>query len=32
MKIDKTLNDDYAILTLKGEFDTFYCPALMHEV
>lgn len=32
MKIDKTLNDDYAILTLKGEFDTFYCPALMQEV
>lgn len=32
MKIDKTLNDDYAILTLKGEFDTFYCPALMKEV
>jgi len=28
----KTLNDDYAILTLKGEFDTFYCPALMQEV
>ncbi|MBL8724695.1 MAG: STAS domain-containing protein [Planctomycetes bacterium] len=32
MKIDKTLHDDYAILTLKGEFDTFYCPALMQEV
>jgi len=32
MKIDKTLNDDHAILTLKGEFDTFYCPALMKEV
>ncbi len=32
MKIDKTLNDDHAILTLKGEFDTFYCPALMQEV
>jgi anti-anti-sigma factor len=32
MKIDKTLFDDYAILTLKGEFDTFYCPALQQEV
>ena len=32
MKIDKSLQDDYAILTLKGEFDTFYCPALMQEV
>jgi anti-anti-sigma factor len=32
MKIDKTLNDEYAVLTLKGEFDTFYCPALMQEV
>jgi stage II sporulation protein AA (anti-sigma F factor antagonist) len=32
MKIDKTLADDYAILTLKGEFDTFYCPALIQEV
>jgi anti-anti-sigma factor len=32
MKIDKSLHDDYAILTLKGEFDTFYCPALMQEV
>ena len=32
MKIDKSLYDDYATLTLKGEFDTFYCPALMDEV
>jgi anti-anti-sigma factor len=32
MKIDKSLYDDYAVLTLKGEFDTFYCPALMQEV
>ncbi len=32
MKIDKSLQDDYATLTLKGEFDTFYCPALMQEV
>ena len=32
MKIDKSLHDDYAVLTLKGEFDTFYCPALMQEV
>jgi anti-anti-sigma factor len=32
MKIDKSQQDDYATLTLKGEFDTFYCPALMEEV
>jgi stage II sporulation protein AA (anti-sigma F factor antagonist) len=32
MKIDKTLLDDYAVLTLKGEFDTFYVPALQQEV
>lgn len=32
MKIDKSLYEDYAVLTLKGEFDTFYCPALMEEV
>jgi anti-anti-sigma factor len=32
MKIDKSLHDDYAILTLKGEFDTFYVPALMQDV
>ena len=32
MNIDKSLHDDYAILTLKGEFDTFYCPALIAEV
>lgn len=32
MKIDKSLHDDYAVLTLKGEFDTFYCPILMEEV
>jgi anti-anti-sigma factor len=32
MKIDKSLHDDYAVLTLKGEFDTFYCPTLMQEV
>ena len=32
MKIDKSLDDDYAILTLKGEFDTFYCPHLLEEV
>lgn len=32
MKIDKSQHDDYATLTLKGEFDTFYCPALMEEV
>jgi anti-anti-sigma factor len=32
MKIDKSLHEDYAVLTLKGEFDTFYCPILMEEV
>ena len=32
MKIDKSLYDDHAILTLKGEFDTFYVPALQDEV
>lgn len=32
MKIDKALHDDYAILTLKGEFDTFYCPRFQEEV
>jgi anti-anti-sigma factor len=32
MKIDKSIHDDYAILTLKGEFDTFYCPSLQQEV
>lgn len=32
MRIDKSLYDDYATLTLKGEFDTFYCPALQQEV
>ncbi|GAB4141198.1 MAG: hypothetical protein Fur0037_07970 [Planctomycetota bacterium] len=32
MKIDSSLLDDYAILTLKGEFDTFYCPVLQQEV
>lgn len=32
MKIDKSNHDDYAVLTLKGEFDTFYCPMLQQEV
>ncbi len=32
MKIDKSLFDDYAVLTLKGEFDTFYCPKLQEEI
>lgn len=32
MKIDKTLYDEHAILTLKGEFDTFYVPSLQEEV
>lgn len=32
MKIDKSLFDEYAILTLKGEFDTFYVPSFQEEV
>jgi len=32
MKIDKSQQDDYATLTLKGEFDTFYCTPLLEEV
>lgn len=32
MKIDKRLSDDYVILSLKGEFDTFYCPRFQEEV
>jgi anti-anti-sigma factor len=32
MKIDKTVQDTHAVLTLKGEFDTFYCPKLQEEV
>jgi anti-anti-sigma factor len=31
MKIDKSLQDDYAILTLRGEFDTFHVPSLQEE-
>lgn len=32
MKIDKSLSEDYAVLTLKGEFDTFYCPRFQEEI
>lgn len=32
MKIDKAVHDDYCVLTLKGEFDTFYVPSLQEEV
>ena len=32
MKIDKSQHDDYATLTLKGEFDTFYCHDLIDAV
>lgn len=32
MKIDTSNYDDYAVLTLKGEFDTFHCPTLLEEV
>ena len=31
MRIDKSVLDDYAILTLKGEFDTFYVTNLEEE-
>ncbi len=32
MRIDKSLFDEYAVLTLKGEFDTFYVPNLQDEM
>ena len=32
MNIDTSLNDDFAILTLKGEFDTFHCPRFQEEI
>jgi anti-anti-sigma factor len=32
MKIDKTTFETHAVLTLKGEFDTFYCPKLQEEI
>ncbi len=32
MKIDKSILDDFAVLTLKGEFDTIHVPALQEEV
>ncbi len=32
MKIDKYVHDDYCILSLKGEFDTFYVQSLQDEV
>ncbi|MCB9868340.1 MAG: STAS domain-containing protein [Planctomycetes bacterium] len=32
MNIDTTLTDDYAVLTLKGEFDTFHCPRFQEEI
>ena len=32
MKIDTSNHDDYAVLTLKGEFDTFYVQSLQDEV
>ncbi len=32
MNIDTTQNDDFATLTLKGEFDTFHCPRFQEEV
>ena len=32
MNIDTTLTNDYAILTLNGEFDTFHCPRFQEEI
>jgi anti-anti-sigma factor len=32
MRIDTSTYEDYAVLTLKGEFDTFYCPRFQQEV
>ncbi len=32
MNLDTTLPDDYAILTLKGEFDTFHGPRFQEEI
>lgn len=32
MKIDKSVRDDYCVLSLKGEFDTFYVPSLQDEL
>ena len=32
MKIDRSLSDDLATLTLKGEFDTFYVPRFLEEI
>lgn len=32
MKIDTEFHDEFAVLTLKGEFDTFYVPHLQEEV
>ena len=31
-RLDTTLTDDYAVLTLKGEFDTFHCPRFQEEI
>lgn len=32
MKIDKSVREDFCVLTLKGEFDTFYVPSLQDEI
>jgi stage II sporulation protein AA (anti-sigma F factor antagonist) len=32
MNIETTLSDEYAVLTLKGEFDTFHCPRFQEEI
>ncbi|MDA1221194.1 MAG: STAS domain-containing protein [Planctomycetota bacterium] len=32
MRIDKSIRDDFCILSLKGEFDTFYVPSLQSEI
>lgn len=32
MNIDTNLLDDYAVLSIKGEFDTFHCPRFQEQV
>jgi anti-anti-sigma factor len=32
MNIDTNLSDDYAVLSIKGEFDTFHCPRFQEQI
>jgi len=32
MNIDTNLFDDYAVLSIKGEFDTFHCPRFQEQI